>query len=442
MKVIAIGGDAASMSAVSKLRRLDKAVEIDVFEMGEIVSYGACGMPYFVSDEIKESNTLMARSKESFEANNISVHLLHEVVQVNGAAKTVEVKNLTSNEVTTHQFDKLIIGSGARPNLIPVENNDLDNIFTMTTIPDSIAVKEQMQSGNIKNVVVIGAGFIGVEMVEAFSNYDVKIHLVEALDQILTVFDDDMAKYLEKHLIEKGVEIHLNEKVESFIGDQIVKAVKTNKGTYDADLVLVAAGVTPNTDFLDPNEFDLRNKAVIVNRKMETSVKDVYAAGDCALIYNRLTKEQVFLPMGNNANKQGRIVAENIHNNSVEIDGVLGTTVIKVMDLEAGRTGLSETQAKTLGIEYKTAFIKGRNHAHYYPNAQSIYVKIIYAKDSLKILGAQIIGRSDAAIRINPFVVAISAGMTTKEFSMLDFAYAPPFAGVWDVIAIAASKAK
>lgn len=442
MKVIAIGGDAASMSAASKLRRLDKQVEIDVFEMGEIVSYGACGMPYFVSDEIKESNTLMARSKDAFEANNIHVHLLHKVIKVNEKDKTVNVLNLKTNETKIHSYDKLIIGSGAHPNMIPVENNNLENIFTMTTIPDSIAVKEKMQSGTVKNVAVIGAGFIGVEMVEAFSNYDVELRLIEASDQILSVFDQDMAHYLEKHLIDKGVQVHLLETVEAFVGETEVRAIKTNKGTYKADLVLMAVGVTPNTEFLDPNAFEMVKQAVVVNQKMETNIKDVYAAGDCSMIYNRLTKQPEFLPLGNNANKQGRVLAENIMNKDVELEGVLGTTVIKVMDMEAGRTGLSEAQATRLGIDHKTAFVKGRNHAHYYPNSKSVYAKIIYAPDTLEILGAQLVGKNDTAIRINPFVVAISAGMTTKEFSMLDFGYAPPFAGVWDVIAIAASKAK
>jgi NADPH-dependent 2,4-dienoyl-CoA reductase/sulfur reductase-like enzyme len=218
--------------------------------------------------------------------------------------------------------------------------------------------------------------------------------------------------------------------------------VITDKDSYAADLVLVAIGLKPNTQFLNKKAFKLaKNGAVIVNRKMETSIKDVYAAGDCSLIYNRLLKKPVYLPLGNNANKQGRIVAENLTGKEVEIDGVLGTTIIKIMDMEAARTGLSEKQAKAEGIPYKSAVIKGRNHAHYYPASEAIRVKVLYDPNTFRLLGAQLIGRSDTAIRINPFVVAISVGMTTQEFHMMDFGYAPPFAGTWDVISIAAGKA-
>jgi NADPH-dependent 2,4-dienoyl-CoA reductase/sulfur reductase-like enzyme len=251
-----------------------------------------------------------------------------------------------------------------------------------------------------------------------------------------------MVKHLETHLKEKGVHLHLGETVQAFEGQTTIKKVVTDKGEYKADLVLQAIGIKPNTSFLDESEFDLSsNKAVIVNRKMETSVKDVYAAGDCAVIYNRLLEKNTYLPLGNNANKQGRLIAQNLINNEVLIDGVLGTTVIKVMDMEAARTGLSENQAKKEGLPYKTTIIKGRNHAHYYPNAESIRVKIVYDPNTNRLLGAQLVGRSDTALRINPFVVAISAHMTAQEFSMMDFGYAPPFAGVWDVISIAASKA-
>ncbi|MCF7925616.1 MAG: CoA-disulfide reductase [Candidatus Izimaplasma sp.] len=442
MKVVAIGGDAASMSAVSKLRRLDDSVEINVYEMGQIVSYGACGMPYFVSNEIKDSDALIARTKKGFEAKDIHVHLGHEVTKVNDTTKTITVKNLKKDKTFEVTYDKLIIGSGAHPVMPPFDNKDLKNIFTFTTIPDSIAVKKQMQSGDIKNVVVIGGGFIGIEMIEAFHNYDVSITLIELKEHILEVFDADMVSSLEKHLEDKGVTLNFQEGVTGFRGDEYVQEVITDQDIYAADLVLVAAGVIPNTQFLDSTRFKLaQNGALVVNKKMETSVKDVYAGGDCATIYHRLLDEQVYLPLGNNANKQGRLIAENIYGLESPIDGVLGTTVIKVIDMEAARTGISEAYAKAHNIPHKTVEIRGRNHAGYYPNAQKIRAKIIYEPSTLKLLGAQLVGRKVTALRINPFVVAISKGMTTKEFSMLDFGYAPPFAGVWDVIAIAASKA-
>jgi NADPH-dependent 2,4-dienoyl-CoA reductase/sulfur reductase-like enzyme len=219
--------------------------------------------------------------------------------------------------------------------------------------------------------------------------------------------------------------------------------VITDKGSYDADLVLVSIGVLPNTDFLSETSIKrTKNGACLVNRYMETSVKDIYAGGDCATIYNRQLDIQQYIPMGNNANKQGKLIAENISGNNVQIDGVLGTIVIKVLNMEAAKTGITERYAIENHIKHEVVSVKGNNHAGYYPNPEKIHVKIIYNPDTKQILGAQLVGKKDTALRINSFVVAISKGMTTKEFGMLDLAYAPPFAGVWDITAIAANNAK
>lgn len=443
MKVIAIGGVALSMSAVSKLKRLNNKVDIIVYEKGEVLSYGACGMPYYISDEIKDANKLVARTKEQFNKLGIEVKTKHEVIKVHDKSKEVEILNLETNEVFLDSYDKLIIGTGASAIVPPWKNVELDNIFKLSIYEDSIRIKEEIDKGKIKKVTVIGAGFIGLEMVESFLTRGLEVTLIELGDQLLNIFDKELTIPLEEHLRSKGVNILLGEKVLGFDGEKIVNKVITDKGEYDTDLVLVSIGVRPNTKFLETSNIALsKNGAIKVNRHMETNISDIYSGGDCALIYNLALKENSYLPMGNNANKQGKVIAENIAGNRFEFNGVLGTIVIKVVDMEAAMTGVNEKLAIAKNINYKTVTVTGKNHSGYYPNAQAITIKVIYEPDTYKILGAELVGHKDTALRINVFALAVQKEMTTKELGYLDLAYAPPFAGVWDVIHVAVNNAK
>ncbi len=442
MKVIAIGGDALSMSAVSKLRRLDKDVEIIVYEQGIVLSYGACGMPYYISDEIKDAKKLIARTKEQFAKMDIIVHTLHKVINVIDGKNEIEVLNIKTNNTFLVKYDYLIIGTGASAIIPPWKNVNLENVFKLSVYEDSIIIKDKINSEKINNVVVIGGGFIGIEMVEAFLTRGLKVTLIELDKQILSVLDPNMTISLEEHLRSKGVSLQLNEEVVGFEGENKVNKVITNKGSYDADLVLISVGVNPNTSFLKNSNIILEKGAIVVNRKMQTSINNIYAGGDCSMIYNLVVKENRYLPMGNNANKQGRVIAENISGRDFEFSGVLGTIVIKVIDMEAAKTGIIEKEAIKLGLDFNTVTITGKNHAGYYPNAQPITVKVIYNQKTKVILGAELVGYKDTALRINVFAVAIQKEMTTKELGFLDLAYAPPFAGVWDVIAVALNKVK
>lgn len=442
MKVIAIGGVALSMSAVSKLRRLDKDAEIIVYEQGTVLSYGACGMPYYISNEIKDPKRLVARTKEQFSDMNIIVHTKHKVINVFDERNEIEVLNLETNETFIDNYDNLIIGSGASAIIPPWENVELDNIFKLSAYEDSIKIKNKVDSGEIKKVVIVGGGFIGIEMVEAFLTRGLEVRLIELDKQILSVLDPEMAKPLEYHLTSKGVKLQLNEKVVRFDGDKKVNKVITDKGSYDADLVLISIGIRPNTSFLKNSNIILQKGAVVVNQKMQTNIDNIYAGGDCSMIYNLTVKENRYLPMGNNANKQGRVIAENLSGGNFVFNGVLGTIVIKVVDMEAAKTGITEKEAINLGIEHKTVTITGKNHAGYYPNAQAITVKVIYDPTTKIILGAELVGYKDTALRVNIFAVAIQKEMTTRELGFLDLAYAPPFAGVWDVITVALNKVK
>ncbi|MCF7927262.1 MAG: CoA-disulfide reductase [Candidatus Izimaplasma sp.] len=443
MKIVAIGGVAASMSAVSKLRRLDKDVTIDVYEQGDVLSYGACGMPYYVSDEIKHKEELVARTKADFTKKDITVHTFHKVIDVDDTAKELTIKNLKTNETFKDTYDKLIIGSGASPVMPKWNGINLENIHTMTQFEDSVAVKKKLDTGKYKNVTIIGGGFIGMEMAESFHTRGLNVRIIEFFDQVLNVFDKDIIEPLHEYLTTENITLNLSEEVQSFTGDKKVETVVTNKGEYKTDLVLLAIGIRPNSSFLkNSNVKTDKRGTILVDRTMQTSVKDIYAGGDCATIYNRQLQAQKYYPMGNNANKQGKLIARNIIGENVKIDGVLGTIVIKVLDKQLGKTGITEKQAKELDLPHKTVKITGRNHAGYYPNAKKITAKIIYEPETFKILGAELYGEDDTALRIDIFVVAISKEMTTKELGMLDLAYAPPFSGVWDVVAVAANQAK
>lgn len=443
MKVIAIGGVALSMSAVSKLKRLNNKIDIVVYEKGEVLSYGACGMPYYISDEIKDANKLVARSKEQFGDLGIEVKVKHEVIKVHDRSKEVEILNLETNEVFLDSYDKLIIGTGASAIVPPWKNVDLKNIFKLSVYEDSIDIKKEIDKGNIKKVTVIGAGFIGLEMVEAFLTRGLDVTLIQLDPQILSIFDAELTIPIEEHLKSKGVHLLLEEKVIGFEGNNSVSKVITDKGEYATDLVLVSIGVKPNTKFLESSNIKLsKNKAVEVNQFMETNILNVYSGGDCAMIYNLALKENSYLPMGSNANKQGRVIAENISGNRFKFNGVLGTIVIKIVDMEAAMTGINEKTAIAKNIKHKTVTITGKNHAGYYPNPQPITIKVIYEPNTFRILGAEMVGYKDTALRINVFAVAIQNEMTTQDLGYLDLAYAPPFAGVWDVIHVAVNNAK
>lgn len=443
MKVVAIGGVALSMSAVSKLKRLDNNIEIVVFEKGDVLSYGACGMPYYISDEIKSSDKLVARTKEQFNDLGITVFTKHEVISVNDLNYEIEVRNLETNEVFIEKYDKLIIGTGASAIMPSWENINLKNIFKLSEYEDSLSIKEELEAGFVKQVTVIGAGFIGLEMVEAFLTRGLEVTLIQLDDQVLSVFDRELTIPIEEHLISKGVKVLLAEKVIGFKGKKFVSHVVTDKGEHETDLVLVSIGVKPNTKFLESSNIRLaKNGAIEVDRYMETSSPNVYSGGDCAMIYNLALKDNSYLPMGSNANKQGRVIAENISGTPFKFNGVLGTIVIKIVDMEAAMTGISEKVAIERNINYKTVTVTGKNHAGYYPNSQPITVKVIYDPFTFVILGALLVGYKDTALRINVFALAIQKEMTTKELGYLDLAYAPPFAGVWDVIHVAVNKAK
>lgn len=443
MRVIIIGGVAAGMSAASKITRMDKSAEIVVYEKGGFLSYGACGLPYYVGDFNDDYRRMIARTREQFEKAGIQTYLYHEAIKVDAEKKQVYIKDIKSGNVFIDKYDKLMIATGAAGIVPPFPGVDLMGVHALKTLEDGIFLKAYASQKDIQKVTIVGGGYIGIECAEAFLNIGKEVRLIEAADRILTPFDEEMSGIAMEELKSHGVRIHLNEKVKAFHGTSKVNMIETDKGTYDTDLVIVAVGVRPNTVFLKDTGIRMaKNGALLVDRELRTSIEDIYAAGDCILVYNEVMEEDSYLALGTVANKCGRIAGANIAGEHQKFIGALGSAAIKVCNIEIGRTGLGEADAKRLKKKYKAVVVQANDHPAYYPNPTPITIKIIYEEGTKKILGAQACGEKGAVMRIDAFAVAIHAGMTTEELGMTDLIYAPPFAGVWDAIQIACNIAK
>ena len=444
MKVIIIGGIAAGMSAAAKFKRLSPNDDVVVYEKGDIVSFGACGLPYYVGGFFDDSNEMIARTPEAFREAGVEIHTKHEVTNVDFSNKKVTVKNLNTNEVLEESYDKLMIASGARAIIPPIKNIDLENVVTLKSMDDGNKLRELMSKEENKKIAIIGAGFIGLEAAEAAKHRGKEVTVIQLQDRVLQeVFDKDITDLLEEELRENGVNLLLSETVTELIGDGKVSKVKTNKREIEADIVILATGVKPNTDFLNCDEIKMiRNGAIVVDKYGRTSVEDVYAAGDCATINSLITDREIYVPLATGANKLGRIVGENLAGQNNSFQGSMASSCIKVMDMEAARTGLSEKEVLNLGFNYKTKFITDMNQTSYYPGRERIYVKLIYDAHTRVILGGQVAGYKDAVQRCNVIAAAIFGKLTTNQLGMLDLCYAPPFARTWDVLNVAGNVCK
>lgn len=444
MRVIIIGGIAAGTSAAAKFRRMHKDAEIVIYEKNNIVSFGACGLPYFVGDFFEDSNNMIARTPEAFINSGVDVKTLHEVKRVDFENKKVIVQDLKGNEEFEDYYDKLMIATGASSIIPPIKNLDIENVHTLKSMEDGIRLKELFRDENNKNIAIIGAGFIGLEAVEAAKKYGKKVSVFQLGDRILQdVFDKEITDLLEEELRSHNVDLYLQESVTEIIGDKKVKKVKTSNREVEADVVIIATGVRPNTEFLKNSNLEmLPNGAIIVDNYGKTSIEDVYSAGDCATITQIITGEKAYVPLATGANKLGRIVGENLAGADIEFQGSLSSSCIKVMNMEAGRTGITESKAKALNLNYKTVFINDMNATNYYPGQSKIYIKLIYDSESKVILGGQVAGYKDAVQRVNVIAACIYGKLTTKELGMLDLCYAPPFARTWDALNVAGNVCK
>ncbi|MGL5123421.1 MAG: CoA-disulfide reductase [Fusobacteriaceae bacterium] len=447
MKIIIIGGVAAGMSAAAKASRLNKDLKLTIYEKTNIVSWGACGLPYYVGDFFEKSDTMIARPVEKFIEAGMDIRINHEVIGINPVEKTLTIKNLNNNAIFQDNFDKLMIATGAHAIIPPIKNVNLENVSTLKEYEDGISLKNIVIKDEIQNIVIIGAGYIGIEVAEAMHHLKKKnIRIIQLTPRILPdSFDKEITDIMEEELkSHKNIHLHLEETVLEFTDKNgKIFSVLTNKGEYPADVVIIATGVRPNTDFLKETGIKmLANGALIIDENGKTSLSDIYSAGDCASVFHSIKKENVYIPLATTANKIGRIVGENLAGVKSKFNGTLASAAVKIINLEAGRTGISEEEAIKMKINFNTLFIKDKNQTNYYPGQSDIWVKIIYEATTKVILGGQILGKKGAVLRVDVLATAIYGKMTINELGMLDLCYSPPFARTWDVLNVAGNAAK
>lgn len=444
-KIIIIGGVAAGMSAAAKARRIDKEAKITVYEKTEFVSWGACGMPYYIGGFFDDSNVMIARTFEETVKSGINLKIKNEVIKIDSKNKKVLVKDLETNEEFEDEYDSLLITTGAKAIIPNIKNIDIGNVSTLKDFKDALDMKEKMKDSNIKNVIILGAGFIAIEIAHALKHLGKNVSIIQRSDRVFgNKFDKEFSDLAIEHIKEK-VDLNLNEKVLSLEADDNnnVKAVITDKGKYDADYVVVAIGVIPNSDLAKETEIKLTDKgAIIIDREGRTNIDSIFAAGDCATIYDKVLDGQNYYALATGANKLGRMIASNLVGGKEKFLGSLGSACILAFEMEFARTGITEEEAKKRNINYKTVMIKDSDHTHYYPNYEDLHIKLVYSADNRKILGGQIMGKRGAVLRADVIAAAIYSELTVDELGMLDLCYAPPFARTWDALNVAGNAAK
>lgn len=441
-RLVVIGGDAGGMSAAAQARRLRPDLEIVAFERGEFTSYAACGLPYFVSDEVTDRDRLIARTPEAFRAQGIDVRTRHEVVAIDTDERTVEVRSLDGGDVTTEPYEELLLATGAVPVKPPLPGIDGPDVFDLRTIPDADAVRAAIDHG-ARRAVVVGGGYIGVEVAEAFSTRGLEMTLVELADQPMLTLDADMAELVTAALEELGVDVRLGTAVKGFTHhDGHLTSVDTDGGPVPADIAVVGLGVRPNSALaVDAGIPVGPSGGIVVDERLHTEVDGVWAAGDCVESRHRITGAPVVIALGTHANKQGRVAGSNIGGVASRFGGVLGTAITKVGPVEVGRTGLSEREAAAAGLDAFAVTARAAVRAHYYPGAEPITVKLVVERGSGRLLGGQIVGGEGAGKRIDVVATALWNRMDVRDVAGMDLAYAPPFSPVWDPVLIAAGKA-
>ena len=446
-RLIVIGGCAAGMSAASKARRLNPDLEIVVYEKTGFVSYGSCGLPYYVSGLIDDHNTLVVRTPAQFAKQDIKVHLHHEVTEVDTENRRVRVTNLLKDGGGNwyESYDKLLIASGGRPTMLPdFSLYDLSGVFILRAVEDGVAIRDFIQREKPKNAVIIGAGYIGVEMAESFHELGLETTVIGRPPQVLKRFDADMAQLVQDELGSKGIRLSLGDEVKALEGDAQgrVRRVISSKGTFDADFVLLAMGVRPNAALAKTAGVALgETGAIATDSQMRTNLPGVFAAGDCAEAYHRITGRGAYIPLATTANKQGRLAGTNLGGGHAEFEGIVGTAITKVLDVYAALTGLAEKEARASGYAVQSTTIKAGSRAHYYPGGRPMHVKLVVEEGNGRLLGGQIVGDEGAGPRIDVLATALHKGMTVEELSRLDLAYVPPIAPVWDPLLVAANVA-
>lgn len=428
MKVLVLGGVAAGTKVAAKLMREDRGSEVIILNKGKDISYAGCGLPYYVGHVIEDRAQLIVNTPESYSAlTGVQVICETEAVKVDPSAKKVTAVNVNTKEETVYDYDKLVIAVGASPVKPPIDGCDLENVFFMRTPDDAIRLRQVIDGGNIKRAVVVGAGYIGLEIAENLKEQGIRPFVLDMAPHVLPGFDPEMAEYVEGKLADSGIPVVTGVTVTGIEGEGKVEKVLTSKKAYKADLVVLSAGIRPNTAFLADTGLEMFKGTILTNEFGETNLPDIYAAGDCAMVHNALTGKAAWSPMGSTANMAGRVIARNIAGNQVSYRGVLGTAVCKLPGINVGRTGLTEEQAKAEGFDPVSVIAVVDDKAHYYAGAGIFVVKMIADRASLRLLGLQVIGAGAVDKMVDIAVTGIMLKGTLPELADMDLAYAPPF---------------
>ncbi len=438
MRYLIIGADAAGLSAASQIRRRDKEGEIVILEMGKWVSYGLCGLPYYLSGEVKNIEDLLSVPKEKFEkTRNVQIKLFHKAISIDRGRKVVVAQKVDTGEKIEFPYDKLIITTGAEP-IRPssIKGIDLEGIYTLHSLDEGVMIRNELQSDAVKNVVLVGAGYVNLEVAEAVLKYGKKPLVVEMLDRILKNFDVDVSSQVKEYLEGKGIKFALSSAVEEFRGENgRVKSVIAGGKEYPADLVILSIGVKPRSELAKEAGLDLNpDGGIKVDCEMRTSDPDIFAAGDCVSLKNLLTGKPMFVPLVDIANKTGVVAGDVAAGGSFKFPGVLGTQSSELFDMIVTKTGLSEEEAKAEGFNIGSVLIKANNCAHYMPDHKPIWIKLVFEKPSGRILGSQAIGY-ERTERVNAIAaMAITQGMRIQDLLFVDFDYTPRLSPVWEPI--------
>ncbi|MGI6181335.1 MAG: FAD-dependent oxidoreductase [Agathobaculum sp.] len=440
MKIVIVGGVAGGATAAARIRRLDENAEITVFERSGYISYANCGLPYYIGGAIADPEALTLQTPESFFSRfQVRMKVHHEVTAIHPEKKTVSVTNLETGEQFEQAYDKLILSPGAKPTQPRLPGVGLNKLFTLRTVEDTFHIKEYIRANQPKSAVLAGGGFIGLELAENLRELGMEVTIVQRPRQLMNPYDADMASFIHNEMRRHGVKLALGHTVEGFEEKNGgVDVLLKDEKPLHADMVILAIGVTPDTELARAAGLELGVKgSIVVNARMETSVPDIYAAGDAVQVKHYVTGQDAVIALAGPANKQGRIIADNICGGDSRYLGSQGSSVIKVFDLTAASTGVNETNAKKAGLDVDAVFLSPMSRAGYYPGGKLMTMKVVFEKQTYRLLGAQIVGYEGVDKRIDVLATAIHAGMKAPQLKDLDLAYAPPYSSAKDPVNMA-----
>ncbi|MDY4770092.1 MAG: FAD-dependent oxidoreductase [Lachnospiraceae bacterium] len=440
MKVVIVGGVAGGATAAARIRRLDEQAEIFVFERSGYISYANCGLPYYIGGVIENPQQLTLQTPESF-FSRFRVHMKvhHEVTAIHPERKTVSVKKLESGEIFEESYDKLLLSPGAKPTQPRLPGVGIDKLFTLRTVEDTFRIKEYINNNHPKSAVLAGGGFISLELAENLRELGMDVTIVQRPKQLMNPFDSDMASFIHSEMRRHGIKLALGHTVEGFVEKEDgVEVLLKEEPSLCADMVVLAIGVTPDTYLAGEAGLELGIKgSILVNDRMETSIPDIYAVGDAVQVKHYVTGQEALISLAGPANRQGRIAADNICGGDSRYPGSQGSSVIKVFDMTAASTGLNETNAKKAGLDVDKVILSPMSHAGYYPGGRLMTMKVVFEKETYRLLGSQIVGYEGVDKRIDVLATAIHTGMKATELKDLDLAYAPPYSSAKDPVNMA-----